>query len=537
MRITPTREQMAYLASIGVTEETLSQPVRASEPADTGLQAERGDHSAWGLARTWLAIIALLVALIACSGIAMGEDLQSLPPSQAPKNEPAARDDSTAHVPLTALERHLDTVVKEYPRDAQPGRDAERSLSGQQRELREETRPQASSATPGFVLLVVVASLFAYLLRGRMLMERRLTQLETETLAGATGIPAEGIRVVSGDQGEKPMAGLVASVDPGVKPKRPDREPPPKTPGQAMEVIIQQCAVRFKHYRVKPRHPDGPWTMGLATGKGNVRSENQDFGLAFRLDDGHDVLIVADGLGGVPMGGCAARIASATAAASVLHTYGMATRLHTPHVRVAAAKAITEAAQRLAVEGDKRNLFDLRGGLRTTLIVLIGNKQEIGYAYIGDGGGCVVRASGEIERFLVPQKADDLGMNVLAASLGPTTDGEFVAGTIKRAAGDLVLVGSDGVFDRIGPEFPKDVLRGCIQSRGDLQATAHDIIEELAAFKDNLGYVCDDNLTLGLMGDGTSPRLAQGFWSTTPPSNVATEPPAKSAKPMKEVPR
>jgi len=221
-------------------------------------------------------------------------------------------------------------------------------------------------------------------------------------------------------------------------------------------------------------------------------------------------LIVADGCGGVPHGQTAAYVAAVSAAVSVARTYGMSQRWYTPHVKDAAAKAIVDAAHRLAVEGDKLNVTDIRGGLRTTLIVVIGNKREIGYAYIGDGGGCVVRTCGEVCRFLDPQKANDFAMNVLAASLGPKMEGEPVTGVFNRCRGDLLLVGSDGVFDRVGEEFPNDVVRGSTQYKGDLQKTAEHIVHELASFQDSAGYICDDNLTLGLMGDGTAPTLHQG---------------------------
>lgn len=74
---------------------------------------------------------------------------------------------------------------------------------------------------------------------------------------------------------------------------------------------------------------------------------------------------------------------------------------------------------------------------------------DFGYGYIGDGGGCLLRSSGEIFHFLKPQKADVNDLNVLSASLGPTIDGEPVFGMINRVVGDLVIVGTDGVFDKV----------------------------------------------------------------------------------------
>jgi hypothetical protein len=53
--------------------------------------------------------------------------------------------------------------------------------------------------------------------------------------------------------------------------------------------------------------------------------------------------------------------------------------------------------------------------------------------------------------------------------------------------------------------------------------TAERIVKVLAAMQDDLGYICDDNLTLGIMGDGSSPILASGFWNTPKvPQNEAS---------------
>ncbi|MBI4641459.1 MAG: hypothetical protein HY731_12240 [Candidatus Tectomicrobia bacterium] len=147
------------------------------------------------------------------------------------------------------------------------------------------------------------------------------------------------------------------------------------------------------------------------------------------------------------------------------------------------------------------------------MIIVIGSQRAYGYAYIGDGGGCVIRASGIIEPFLVPQKADKEMMNVLSASLGPLMQGEPVFGTLLRVPGDLLLVGTDGIFDRIEESFPKDVLKGVIHLKGDLQKVADQVLNELAEARDASGYICDDNMTLGLMGDRAQPTLSSGFWT------------------------
>jgi serine/threonine protein phosphatase PrpC/phage shock protein PspC (stress-responsive transcriptional regulator) len=353
-----------------------------------------------------------------------------------------------------------------------------------------------------------------------ILMEQHMRQAEQSAIARLSET------AVNGGDIEKPLSASGKGLDLAAKPREQLKIDPTRprskslpSPLELMRKIIAS-AKESDRIRVKPMLPSGSWRLGLATNKGYVRSENQDCFFCCKIDE-HDVLIVADGCGGIPHGQRAAYLVTNSAADFVIRTYGTAQRRCSPHVKDVATEAIYVAAHSLAVEGDKLNINDVRGGLRTTLIVVIGNKNEVGYAYIGDGGGCVIKTTGEVKRFLDPQKASDLAVNVLAASLGPIIEGEPVNGVMKREAGDLLIVGTDGVFDRVESTFPKDVLRGCIQYKGDLQKTAEHVVEELASFKDTAGYVCDDNLTLGIMGDGTNPKLPQGFWSPAEETKAA----------------
>lgn len=600
MRITPTREQMAYLASIGVSKATIAQPgaMIAKLAEDTNSSSRRSGSRA---IQWWAIFLVIIVLLLSLASLARAEETQPAGNDVVtPGSQVDSQDDYTTAERLDAIELEISKVrevlgravtmdqlsasrrqiidiekrltmfraslpgelSKDRERFARQIRDAQASLAelktgmatlsathsrqmeemmalitsttekadAQTAEARHagarlidteiealrgdlaEQRKNFSRALIWFAVITVLG--IGLLTTGRILMEKRIRQVEqnaishlSETAAAYDDTPkplpelAKGVGVAGKPTAEKKV---------NVEPTRPRPRPLP-TPVEQMQTIIAS-ANRFLHIRVKPMLPSGLWKIGLATNKGNVRSENQDYGLCFKTD-GHDVLIVADGCGGVPHGQRAAYLAAISAAVSVVRAYGMAPRWHTPHVKDVAARAIMDAAHRLAVEGDKLNVTDIRGGLRTTLIVVVGNKREAGYAYIGDGGGCVVKASGEVNRFLDPQKASDLAMNVLAASLGPMMEGEPVTGVMNREAGDLLIVGTDGVFDRVENTFPKDVLRGCIQYKGDLQKSTEHIVEELASFQDSAGYICDDNLTLGIMGDGTNPKLTPGFWS------------------------
>ena len=282
-------------------------------------------------------------------------------------------------------------------------------------------------------------------------------------------------------------------------------------PHDLIQYLIEQCQA-FNCFRYPPVMPRTEWGLGLTTETGHVRKENQDYGLIFHIAH-HDILVIADGCGGVAKGQQAAYLSVLYSALSVIRTFGQAPPWRGPDPRYAAAKAIQAAEYRLGSEAIKNNIpLEDRRHLRTTLIVIIGSKKEIGYAYIGDGGACIIRSNGQIEHFLKPQKADEARHNVLAASLGPSIEGEPVVDRIRRSAGDLVIAGTDGIFDRIDESFPKSVLRVAIQRQGDLQLTTEQIVRECAELQDPEGYLCDDNLTLGLMGDGTAPTMPRGFW-------------------------
>jgi len=601
MRIAPTREQMDYLASIGVSKATIAQPGPMIAQSTEDSHTMSRSSGAWAVPK-WAIILVIIALLLSLACLACAEAEETRPTGEGvvtPGGQGDSPDVYTTAERLDAIELEIakiheglgraatmdqlsasqrqikdieerlktlrvsllgelskdrkrfnqqiqhthpslaelktgmatlsathirqmeemtalvtSTTEKADARVAKAQRFDTRMINTEIETLRGDLTEQLKDFSRALICFTVITLLGLSLLTiGRILMERRIRQVEQNTvlhLSETAAVSCNTPKPVPVSGKDMVVVGKATTENKvNVKPTRPHPEPLP-TPVEQMKRIIAS-ANRFRHIRIKPVLPSGFWEIGLATNKGNVRSENQDYGLCFKTD-GHDVLIVADGCGGVPRGQRAAYLATLSAAVSVVRVCGMAPRWHSPHVKDIAAKAIIAAAHRLAVEGGKLNVTDIRGGLRTTLIVVVGNKRELGYAYIGDGGGCIVKASGEVNRFLDPQKANDFAMNVLAASLGPMMEGEPVTGVMKREAGNLLMVGTDGVFDRVDSTFPKDVLRGCIQYKGDLQKTAEHVVNELASFKDAAGYVCDDNLTLGIMGDGTNPKLCQGFW-------------------------
>ncbi len=158
---------------------------------------------------------------------------------------------------------------------------------------------------------------------------------------------------------------------------------------------------RCKGFQFFPEAPNHNWSLGFACVKGNVREQNQDYGLHFMIG-GRQVLIIADGCGGIPHGQLAAYLAVRAAASSIARSYGKDRAWHTCDAQVVARKAIEDASLRLTREGERLHLTNPHAGLRTTLIVVVGESAAVSYAYIGDGGGCIVRTDGAVEQFLAP---------------------------------------------------------------------------------------------------------------------------------------
>lgn len=237
-------------------------------------------------------------------------------------------------------------------------------------------------------------------------------------------------------------------------------------------------------------------TVSMAGAQGHVRHDNQDYHLCWEIGE-RSVAIVADGCGGMDHGAMAAYVAVREAASFLLQALEP-TGVNDPVVSV--RQAIVAASDGLA-KCAAAAVPQIRDGLRTTLIVIVADAQRFAFAYIGDGGGVIVRKNGSIEKFLFPQKADADITNVLAASLGPDMEGEPASGVVPRYPGDLLVVGTDGVWDCVGAKFPLAVAQTVAKHGGDVHAAAESVIKDLANATDEQGYICSDNLTLGLISD------------------------------------
>jgi serine/threonine protein phosphatase PrpC len=237
------------------------------------------------------------------------------------------------------------------------------------------------------------------------------------------------------------------------------------------------------------------WGLGLASVVGPVRTENQDHAIAW--DQGQfRVIVVGDGMGGLPRGKEAATTATRRAARHLAAHIADGTMLSRPLEVISECFNVAAGALRITT-----GITGNGDGLRTTLIVVVLTPQAMFWGYIGDGGCWVYRQDGTIDNILTGHKDPD-APNVLFASLGPKVEGYPEIGSTGRCPGDVVFVGSDGVFDRIpdAAEFSASVVDAARDHfNGDLQRTVDEVARQLSEAREADGTpTCDDNLTLAV---------------------------------------
>ncbi|MEI8120481.1 MAG: protein phosphatase 2C domain-containing protein [bacterium] len=255
---------------------------------------------------------------------------------------------------------------------------------------------------------------------------------------------------------------------------------------------------RLKHLAdeaggIPPIIPD-EYCAAVATTKGHIRSDNQDYCLCLQLGN-VTALLIADGCGGAAHGAYASYVAVRAAATFLVNAKcGTAQSDIVPLARQTLLYA-SDAMEKCAAAA----MPPVRDGFRTTLIIILADSKRYAFAYAGDGGGVIVRKNASVEMFLFPQKADIDNPNVLATSLGPMLEGEPASGAIPRYPGDVLITGTDGIWDYVKNPFPRAVAKTLVNAGGNTRIAARTVIDQLADISDEYGYICSDNLTIGLI--------------------------------------
>lgn len=226
--------------------------------------------------------------------------------------------------------------------------------------------------------------------------------------------------------------------------------------------------------------------LGLVSVRGPVRERNEDFAWHVRQGE-RTYLIVSDGMGGHAHGNLASRVAVYAARQYIAEHPDQA-------IRTVIATAFREAQAILAPVAGIAGPDAMAMGC--TLIILGIQADRYVCGWIGDGGAHVRRLGGAVEPLLRPHKGE--AANLLARYLG--TDTAEVPDMIEaaRRPGDLVVLGSDGVFDRFD-DIPAllDYLDG-LRARGGVQHAVDELICNASQARDENGaWLADDNLTLG----------------------------------------
>lgn len=244
----------------------------------------------------------------------------------------------------------------------------------------------------------------------------------------------------------------------------------------------------------KSKSPAIARPFAIESRPGPVRARCEDRSLAFAHRD-VTALIVADGLGGGAHGDRAAEIVVAA-----VHDFLRRELRRRPRPTVLTAlarEAISAAGAQLEQSARAYNIDPTVQALESTAIVLLADAQRFACAYLGDGGACVVRADGAVEPIMVAQKGTS--SNLVGGCLGPRgVDGTIETREVARRAGDVAVVGSDGVFDRVAPEFVvrlRDLVRQC----GPVARGLGEALDALERAHDDQGPFADDNLTLGVL--------------------------------------
>lgn len=223
------------------------------------------------------------------------------------------------------------------------------------------------------------------------------------------------------------------------------------------------------------------------------RPSLEDRSLALSFGNGIEILIVADGLGGHAGGARAASIAARTSRLRLLRL-DVADQPSVEQVSEVVRSIFPRVEAALRGEDAELGLRKHRiDGLRTTLLVAVRVRRELVVGAIGDGGVAVVRENGDTTAVFEPQRGD--ADNVLAASLGPTMDGEPIVRVLQLRPEDTIVAGTDGLVDRVSLAFYRTVVE-LLDGREPLDAVRF-VLDTLLT--SDAAPTFTDNVTLGVI--------------------------------------
>lgn len=217
-----------------------------------------------------------------------------------------------------------------------------------------------------------------------------------------------------------------------------------------------------------------------------LRRENQDYGVAFTCDQSSHspvVLAVADGLGGHPGGRAASFLACSGVVSAAARSAGLSPQNLLAVLRDGAESTLAGFAWRQPPET-----------CLTTLILVVATSERYYLCWIGDGGAAIRRRDGKWLTAMEPHRGSSGMLNHVGAFLGAQRRGFWSISEFPRMAGDLLVVGSDGLMERtfhLEAFFRKP--RQQVADGACLQDAMSRYLEDCVT---RHPHVFDDNLTL-----------------------------------------
>lgn len=265
--------------------------------------------------------------------------------------------------------------------------------------------------------------------------------------------------------------------------------------GQARRIHTDR-GTSVEQERESEQEPAASSSLAACSVTGMVRTSNQDRVRVAQVGAA-SVIVMADGMGGLPHGGEAAECASVFAMKELKRKLPIAMEAGIEGVRTLLLAATWATATQMACDARRRGWAE-SNGFRSTLIVVVALDTHYLAAYLGDGGVFIERADGELVELLDAHKSPDTP-NLLDASLGPATEGRPSWVIALRQAGDVLAVATDGIADVYGAVLAA-YLRKCLQEAdGNARRATKRFVDELAAECDDEGRpALRDNLTLAV---------------------------------------
>jgi serine/threonine protein phosphatase PrpC len=115
-------------------------------------------------------------------------------------------------------------------------------------------------------------------------------------------------------------------------------------------------------------------------------------------------------------------------------------------------------------------------GSSTALIILLDQNRNLQYANLGDSGFMIVRAGNIFFRSKEQQHSFNFPYQIGHMEGDRPKDADV--GTIAGEAGDVVVVGTDGLFDNLFDEQIREIVNGSLSSRKTAEQTAEGIARE-----------------------------------------------------------